>query len=95
MVSNDDFNGKATHLNCFYMHINSEQKYPKPAIVTRVGLNKRARREDFFIYYMKNCEYGGNLSPILHGKLKVWWIFFPKKLCKRACLFIRENIDII
>ena len=33
MVSNDDFDGKATHLNCFYLHINFEQKYPKPAIV--------------------------------------------------------------
>jgi len=32
MVSNDDFDGKATHLNCFYLHINFEQKYPKPAI---------------------------------------------------------------
>ena len=33
MVSNDDFDVKATHLNCFYLHINFEQKYPKPAIV--------------------------------------------------------------
>ena len=33
MVSNDDFDGKATHLNCFYLHINFEQIYPKPAIV--------------------------------------------------------------
>ena len=33
MVSNDDFDGKATHLNFFYLHINFEQKYPKPAIV--------------------------------------------------------------
>ena len=33
MVSNDDFDGKATHLNCFYLHINFEQKYPKLAIV--------------------------------------------------------------
>ena len=33
MVSNDDFDGKATHLHCFYLHINFEQKYPKPAIV--------------------------------------------------------------
>ena len=33
MVSNDDFDGKAIHLNCFYLHINFEQKYPKPAIV--------------------------------------------------------------
>jgi hypothetical protein len=32
MVSNDDFDGKATHLNCFYLHINFEQKYPKAAI---------------------------------------------------------------
>ena len=29
MVANDDFDGKATHLNCFYMHMIFEQKYPK------------------------------------------------------------------
>ena len=33
MVANDDFDGKATHFNCFYLHINFEQKYPKLAIV--------------------------------------------------------------
>ena len=34
MVANDDCDGKAaTHLNCFYMHMIFEQKYPKPAIV--------------------------------------------------------------
>ena len=33
MVSNDDFDGKATNLNYFYLHINFEQKYLKPAIV--------------------------------------------------------------
>ena len=33
MVSNDDFDSKATNLSCFYLHINFEQKYPKPAIV--------------------------------------------------------------
>ena len=33
MVSNDGFDGKATNLNCFYLHINFEQKYPKLAIV--------------------------------------------------------------
>ena len=31
MISND-FDGKATHLNYFYLHINFEQNYPKPAI---------------------------------------------------------------
>ena len=41
MVSNDDFDGKATHLNCFYLHINFEQKYPKPAIVCEEGAIKR------------------------------------------------------
>ena len=35
MVANDDFDGKATHVNCFYMHMNFEQKYPKPAILVR------------------------------------------------------------
>ena len=33
MVSNDAFDGKATHLNDFYLHINFGEKYPKPAIV--------------------------------------------------------------
>ena len=33
MVSKDDFDGKATNLYCFYLHINFEQKYPKPASV--------------------------------------------------------------
>ena len=33
MVSSDDFDGKATNLNGFYLHINFEQKSPKPAIV--------------------------------------------------------------
>ena len=33
MVSNDDFDGKASNLNYFYLHINFEQKNPKPAIV--------------------------------------------------------------
>ena len=39
MVSNDDFDGKATHLNCSYLHINFEQKYLKPAIVIEVDIN--------------------------------------------------------
>ena len=29
MVPNDDFDSKATHLNCFYQHINFEQKFPQ------------------------------------------------------------------
>ena len=34
MVSNDDFDGKATNLNGFYLHVNFEQKSPKTAIVS-------------------------------------------------------------
>ena len=33
MDTNDDFYGKEFNLNCFYMHINFDQKYPKTAIV--------------------------------------------------------------
>ena len=40
MVSNDYFDGKATHSNCFYLHINFEQKYPKPAIMARAAVTK-------------------------------------------------------
>ena len=39
MVADNDFDGKATHLNCFYPHINFEQKYPKSAIVGEVVKN--------------------------------------------------------
>ena len=40
MDTNDDFYGKELNLNCFYMHTNFEQKYPKTAIV---------RKEDYFL----------------------------------------------
>ena len=33
MATNDDFYGKELNLNCFYMHTNFEQKYPKTAVV--------------------------------------------------------------
>ena len=36
MVYNDDFDGKAAHLNGFYLHINFKQKYPKSALVSSV-----------------------------------------------------------
>ena len=38
MDTNDDFYGKELNLNCFYMHSNFEQKYPKTAIVHSVQL---------------------------------------------------------
>ena len=37
MDTNDDFYGKELNLNCFYMHTNFEQKYPKTAIVPDRG----------------------------------------------------------
>ena len=40
MVSNDDFDSKATHLNRFYLHIDFEQKYPKLAIVKNRASDK-------------------------------------------------------
>ena len=40
MDTNDDLYGKELNLNCFYMHTNFEQKYPKTAIV--IGNEKEA-----------------------------------------------------
>ena len=37
MDTNDGFDGKPIHLNCFYMHTIFEQKYLKLAIVIRCG----------------------------------------------------------
>ena len=45
MVSNDDFDGKATILNCFYLLINFEQKYLKPAIVASQTLEVNLHTE--------------------------------------------------
>ena len=45
MVSNDDFDDKATHLNCFYLHINFEQKYLKPAIVVWANFENVSKEE--------------------------------------------------
>ena len=51
MVSNDDFDGKATNLNCFYLHINFEQKYLKPAIVASQTLEVNLHK------IKSDCEY--------------------------------------
>ena len=53
MVSNDDFDDKATHSNCFYLHINFEQKYPEPAIVNPESTEIENRSEE---------SEGGNLN---------------------------------
>ena len=50
MVANDD---KATHLNCFHMHLIFEQKYPKPAIgktpfSISTGCQKLFNRDSFW-----------------------------------------------
>ena len=54
MVSNDDFDGKATHLNCFYLHDNFEQKYPKPAIVISLDITSQRipLRNDFSFIFL-------------------------------------------
>ena len=44
MVSKDDFDDKATNLNFFYLRINFEQKYPKPAIVLKLAAPKSFKK---------------------------------------------------
>ena len=56
MVYNDDFDGKATDLSCFYLHINFEQKYPKPAIV--YSSNTVLRLVSFFAEQTLNYKNG-------------------------------------
>ena len=64
MVSNDDFDGKATNLNCFYLHINFEQKYPKLAIVyhgikrIKVYVQKFIPQDNFYLNF--NRALAGN-----------------------------------
>jgi hydrogenase maturation factor len=50
MDTNDDFYGKELNLNCFYMHTNFEQKYPKTAIVICMDTK---RKESAFSFHAK------------------------------------------
>ena len=71
MVSNDDFDGKATHLNCFYLHINFEQIYPKPAIVLCLHFQqyKSLQKVDFFDHLpTSSCKRSLWTPPKLVGK---------------------------
>ena len=54
-------------------------------------INKQTRRNEyggkiFFIYFMNIESMMANFSHLLHEKLKVRWIFFPKKLSDHAHL---------
>ena len=73
MVSNDDFDGKATHLNCFYLHINIEQKYQKSAIVYfLIPFQASILRK--LITIGINCFFNNHLTPLFpqdfNGKYK-------------------------
>ena len=50
MDFNEDFDGKPTNLNCFYMDMIFEQKYPKPAGSTHNW--KASQREKMFSEYV-------------------------------------------
>ena len=44
----------------------------------RAHPNKRAGRENFFIYYIKNRVQGGKICHLLHEKLLQGGLFFQK-----------------
>ena len=69
MVSNDDFDGKATHLNYFYLHINFEQIYPKTAIVHQ-SFSK-----------LDNTEQMKCFCLFLHTHHLRNWFLFPQLQC--------------
>ena len=62
MDTNDDFYGKELNLNCFYMHTNFEQKYPKTAIVITQHkvleqIDKRLlQHESFYVPHKSNIS---------------------------------------
>ena len=67
MVANDDFNGKAIHLNCFYMHINFEQKYPKPTIVRKSRVVWLQLLRDMILPF---AYFSNAVSNIFHFQFK-------------------------
>jgi hypothetical protein len=54
-----------------------ENKY-SDLLNKRAHPNKRAGRENFFIYYMKNRVQGGKICHLLHKKLLQGGLFFQK-----------------
>ena len=58
MVSNDDFDGKATHLSCFYLHINFEQK------ILQTG------HSDLLRFFMNKSLHGICTRGIIRGGAK-------------------------
>ena len=72
MVAND-FDGKATHLNGFYMHMNFEQKYPKPAIVVVKQHVKKAEWCGLTRKIAHNSTYGAHIMDF-------WQYYMLRKL---------------
>ena len=79
MVANDDFDGKATHINCFYMHMIFEQKYPKPAIV-----RKGERRQKLFEIFLRNIWIIPS-QPVIADS---WGCHFSESEKKAASVFL-------
>ena len=69
MDTNDDFYGKEPNLNCFYMHTNFEQKYPKMAIVYTQGVHMQ-----FLLFFPIDCLWRNQ------DKNKVWIVAKWKKI---------------
>jgi hypothetical protein len=55
----------------------------------RAHPNKRAGKENFFIYYMKNRVQGGKICHLLHEKLLQVGLFFSEMLSEHARLLGR------
>ena len=62
MDTNDDFYGKELNLNCFYMHTNFEQKYPKTAIVIKVS--KTISKKQSFLLIFRLSAFNHHLVYI-------------------------------
>ena len=70
-LHNDDFDGKENHLNCFYMHMIFEQKYPKPALVSGqkgigIQLNFPLLAISHYIYLQCNFVTGSSKLFVFH-----------------------------
>ena len=52
----------------------------------RTHHSKQVGRENFFVYYMKNCVQGGKICHLLHEKLLQGGFFFPKMLSEHSRL---------
>ena len=98
METNDDFYGKEVNLNCFYMHINFEQKYPKMAIVIpkmdiKMFHHSEIKTHLILVDPLKYCKKHFKIYYILIIDLR--FVLYSKNVLSKVKCHIEVKITVV